>query len=84
MITSLSAGKPLETSMTVAQVARMEYRFAVNGETRIRVYHALSGAPLGAMAQSAFGGSSPAIAPRPRRARMTWNGADVGAPPRPQ
>lgn len=53
----------LETSMTNAQVARMEYRFAVNGETRIRVYHALGGAPLGAMAQSAFGGSTPAIAP---------------------
>lgn len=53
----------LETSMTNAQVARMEYRFVANGETRIRVYHALGGAPLGAMAQSAFDGSTPAVTP---------------------
>ncbi|MDQ0011043.1 hypothetical protein J2T07_003249 [Luteibacter jiangsuensis] len=65
----------LETSMTNAQVARMEYRFIVNGETRIRVYHALGGAPLGAMAQSAFGGSTPAITPgSPQRPdHMEWS-----------
>ena len=53
----------LETAMTNASVARMEYRFVQNGETRIRVYHALGGPPLGAMAQSAFSGPTPAVTP---------------------
>lgn len=73
----------LETSMTNAQVARMEYRFVVNGEMHIRVYHALGGAPLGAMAQSAFGGSTPAITPGSPQSpdELEWND-DIPSPVR--
>ncbi len=53
----------LETALKEAQVARVEYRFVVNGETYIRVYHALGGRPLSAMAQAAFGGTTPAGTP---------------------
>ncbi|WP_448096129.1 hypothetical protein [Luteibacter yeojuensis] len=53
----------LEAALTNADVARLEYRFVLDGEARVRVYHALGGAPLGAMAQSAFDGPTPAGTP---------------------
>lgn len=53
----------LEGAMKEAQVARLEYRFVVNGEKRIRVYHALGGRPLGTMARFAFEGPTPAVTP---------------------
>lgn len=53
----------LESAMTEAPVARLEYRFVVDGETRIRVYHAMGGRPLGAVAQSVFQGATPAVTP---------------------
>lgn len=53
----------LETSMKDAQVARLEYRFEVNGETRIRIYHAQGGRPLDALARSIFDGPTPAVTP---------------------
>lgn len=46
----------LEDAMRDAPVARLEYRFAVNGEPGIRVYHAMGGQPLGSVAKAIFEG----------------------------
>jgi len=48
----------LEEAMRDAPVARLEYRFTVNGTPRTRVYHAMGGRPLGSVARSIFEGPS--------------------------
>jgi hypothetical protein len=46
----------LEEAMRDAPVARLEYRFEVDGVPRVRVYHAMGGRPLGSVAKSIFDG----------------------------
>jgi hypothetical protein len=46
----------LESAMRDAPVARLEYRFTVNGIANTRVYHAMGGRPLGSLAKSIFEG----------------------------
>lgn len=49
----------LETAMNRATVARLEYRFMLDGEPTVRVYHAMSGQPLSSIASSIFEGETP-------------------------
>ncbi|MDF4005253.1 hypothetical protein P3W33_17780 [Luteibacter sp. PPL552] len=53
----------LEASMRSASVARVEYRYQINGSLQTRVYHAMSGPPLSDVAESVFAGDSPAPTP---------------------
>jgi hypothetical protein len=46
----------LETGMSRARVARLEYRYMLAGEPHVRVYHAMGGEPLGSLAASIFEG----------------------------
>jgi hypothetical protein len=46
----------LETAMRDAPVARLEYRFTVNGVPNVRIYHAMGGRPLSSLAKSIFEG----------------------------
>lgn len=46
----------LDTAMGKARVARVEYRYVVDGQPMVRVYHAMGGEPLGVMASSIFEG----------------------------
>lgn len=46
----------LEESMRDASVARLEYRFELNGAPAVRIYHAMGGRPLGSVAKSVFEG----------------------------
>jgi hypothetical protein len=46
----------LEDAMRDAPVARLEYRFTVDGVPEVRVYHAMGGRPLGSVAKSIFEG----------------------------
>jgi hypothetical protein len=46
----------LEDVMRDTPVARLEYRFEVNGVPTVRVYHAMGGRPLGSVAKSIFEG----------------------------
>src|ERR1044072_3924322 len=59
----------LETSMNRARVARLEYRYELAGQPKLRVYHAMGGEPLGALGESIFEGptrpGTPAIPTRP-------------------
>jgi hypothetical protein len=46
----------LEEAMRGASVARLEYRFEMNGLPVVRVYHGMGGRPLGSVAKSVFEG----------------------------
>lgn len=46
----------LEEAVRDAPVARLEYRFSVNGMPGVRIYHAMGGRPLGSVAKSIFEG----------------------------
>lgn len=46
----------LEDAMRGAPVARLEYRFTLNGVPQVRIYHAMGGRPLGSVAKSIFEG----------------------------
>lgn len=49
----------VESHLRTATLARLEYEYSTGGEVAIRVYHALGGQPLGAVARNAFEGEIP-------------------------
>lgn len=53
----------LESRMADTPVARLEYRYVVNGVESTRVYHAMGGPPLGSMAEETFKGPSQVSSP---------------------
>ncbi|MGA7439208.1 MAG: hypothetical protein WBW32_13890 [Luteibacter sp.] len=50
----------VESHVRTATLARLEYEYRTGGTVGIRVYHALAGEPLGAVARNAFEGDEPA------------------------
>ncbi|UPG85398.1 hypothetical protein L2Y94_19160 [Luteibacter aegosomatis] len=59
----LSRWESLEVAMRDAPVARMEYRYELDGIPQTRVYHAFAGQPLSATADAIFTGESPVSTP---------------------
>jgi len=68
----------LDTAMRRSRIARVEYRYAVGTELRTRVYHAMSGEPLGSIASSAFEGPT-----RPNTPTTPDSGDDHSPPQSP-
>lgn len=54
----------LETTMRDAPLARLEYRYMVDGVERVKVYHAMGGPPLGSVARSIFEGPTRPATPQ--------------------
>ncbi|SEN40811.1 hypothetical protein SAMN02800694_3395 [Luteibacter sp. UNCMF331Sha3.1] len=68
----------LDTAMRRSRIARVAYRYTVGTEVRTRVYHAMSGEPLGAMASAAFEGPT-----RPNTPTTPDSGDDHSPPQSP-
>lgn len=61
----LGRWETLEVTMRDTPVARMEYRYELEGVPQTRVYHAFAGHPLSATADAIFTGDSPVSTPPP-------------------
>lgn len=67
----------LESALREARVARFEYRYAIDGVERTRVYHALSGEPLSRLTTRLLEGATPPLTPdTPEAGQASWNISD--------